>query len=153
MKGSSKDQFNISAEKELQNRIKGYDLTENEAEQIWISIPERDNQIAENDQYFEENWEQLQSEEYNRLLTEERPNPQLNMTRAGHNQRAALLQQAYNNVESKMVGKQAEINQNWDNKIDNILNQAQEQGRGPKSEMQQDFQKAHDHENDHENGR
>ncbi len=137
-------QFNTSAELVIENRISSYKLYDNERSDIWEIVGNRDKLIREQKDYFNDNKERLVNREYDQLRGEQAPPQELNYGPA-QPRNAILRGRAEINVLNTQHQALMEIQKISDKKIDRILDNAREQGRGPQSELKHDFQKAHDH--------
>jgi hypothetical protein len=142
--------YNKSAELNLENRMKAYNLTKDEKGQVWKIAGERDTQLKEAKDYFNDNFEELKSKEYKNLKGKEQPKPQYNMgnSKKDYNN---LASKAQANVQKNYHNIQNEIAKNADKQISAILKNSKERDKQQDPNLQQDFQQAHDH--DRQRGR
>lgn len=145
---TSKEQFNSSAEKYLQNRISGYKLNEKERADIWQLVAKRNELIKGQNEYYEANKEKLEKEEYDKLRGAQSPVPQLNYDSRSQPNNALLRRRAYENVLGAHNSAKNEINRNIDKQIDHILNSTRDNGRGPTPNLNNDFNRARDTDRD-----
>lgn len=118
--------FNKFAEKELDNRISPYNLNENEMREIWQIVGDKNATLEKH----EKNFNSILKEEYERLLSERGSHAELNLGRATPTN-ATLELVADNLVRANYFKEEKNINRECDQKIDAILENAREDGRGP----------------------
>lgn len=129
--------FNRNAEKDVQNRMSPYDLTNDEKEKIWQIVDDRNKNIDAERQDYRDNWKDRFDKEVDRLRGQQQPQPQLNMGDRQLPNQAQLNRMARQNVQRDHLGKIRGYEHNADNKINQVLDNAREQGRGPQTQDQQ----------------
>ncbi|MCP9237908.1 hypothetical protein [Lewinella sp. JB7] len=122
-----REDYNKSAEVRLQNRIKPYDLTKGEVDQVWKIAQDKDQSLQEEKQDYKENWVQRYVAEEDRLRGEQQPTPQNNL----EPNQDQIGTAARMNVMRNHLSKLADIQRGADQKINAVLDQARHDGRGP----------------------
>lgn len=143
--------FNKKSEKDIENKIKGYDLSKDEKSQIWQAVQERDKNIEQekSDVLNPDIFDQRHKAEIKKLKEKEQLNLNLNM---GNRNMPTDLQRsnmAWNNVHINSTAKIKELKQKAEQKINAVLQNARNNGRG--QETHQDRQQ--DNNNNHDNDR
>lgn len=124
------EQFNISAEKHLQNRISAYKLKQNEIEQIWGAVKKRDEEItAKKEEHEKFRAANVQKEEI-KLIKEYQAELALKPKVQINNFQNFKIT-ANHNVYMKELAERKHIKNEASKEIENILSNAREQGRGP----------------------
>lgn len=138
--------FNIKSEKDIENRIKGHDLSKDEKAQIWQAVQERDKDIEQEktDVLNPEIFEQRKKIELDKLKAQQKLTPQLNMNNINMSTDLQLDNKAWNNVHINSTAKIRGLEQKAEQKIDAVLQNARNDGRG--QENNQDRQ--HNNDND-----
>ena len=136
--------FNKVTDRDIQMRISPYRLNEKETGQVWKTVQDRDKAIEMEKKDYKKNFEERLNQEYTRLRAERKASPQHNLGRS-YNYDTTLLHQAHQNVRVDHKGRIKDYYRNTEKQIDTLLDKARENGRGPQSEMNRDFQRAHDH--------
>lgn len=131
MAGINND-FNISAEKNLQNRMEAYQLTDKERQTIWQNVQNRDKDIEGEKKQFnnQDVWNQRFKEAYDDIKSRQKPNPQYNYTQNPQVSDFQIRQQAANQVQQNHFAKIKGLRQNCDNQNEAIFKNAFQQGRG-----------------------
>lgn len=140
--------FNTKSEKDIENKIKGYDLSKDEKTQVWQTVQERDKDIEQEktDVLNPEIFEKRKKVELDKLKAQQKLTPQLNRSNINMSTELQLDNKAWNNVHINSTAKIRGLEQKADQKIDAILQNARDDGRG--QENHQDRQQ--DNNNDHD---
>jgi hypothetical protein len=146
--------FNISAEQNLQNKMKSYNLTKDEKQMILETATKRENDIQKVKQAYNDKGthSQMVKAEHDKLRAEQKPAPQRHLVPKGAptmENSQSLKIKAQRNVQLNYLNTVKNIREKSDARINQIFDNAKEDGRGPKSHLQQQFQKAHDHDHNH----
>lgn len=142
MDSSTTNNFNISAEKDVQNRIQGYDLNKEETSQIWQSVSQRSEALDAQKEHFEKDYNKLFKTEYDKLRGDQEPAPRLEPENSRATD-AQLRSEAHYNVQEQYLQNRKGIYKEANRKIDKILEQARNDGRGRQSDLQRGFSRAH----------
>lgn len=127
--GKTSEQFNISSEKHLQNRISTYKLKENEIEKIWEAVKKRDEELtAKKKEHEKFRAANVQKEEI-KLIKEYQAKLDLSPKPINDFQNFKIT--ANHNVDRKEWEERKHIKNEANKEIENILSNAREQGRGP----------------------
>lgn len=129
--------FNKSAEQSVQNRISPYDLNQNETEQVWQLVDERNNKIDAERNDFKENWQERFNNELDNLKGQQNPQLQHNLGNRTLPTDMQIRQQAQRNVQQSHLQTIQNIGRDTDNKIDAILDNARQDGRSPQQTQEQ----------------
>lgn len=125
--------FNIKTNRALHNRMSKYDLTRDESAQVWGFERQKDDALAKNQETFKKEYGQRVAAEEIKLAKEQPLRPDGPRPIGGrtptHKVRAAR------NVSNNHSKSQAAIRKDYGQKIDNVFQNAHDQGRGPKPEQ------------------
>jgi hypothetical protein len=141
-KNAIRDDYNKSAAQELENRLKSYNLTNEERAEIWKITGDKVSEIAKETEYFRENKEALKMKELEKLRGEEQPTPRLTMDNAPA--KDPLEARADMNVNRQQADKIKNIEKTADKQINAILQQSKDRDKQNTPDLQKDFQQAHD---------
>ncbi len=138
-KGNTSEKFNTYSEKHLQNRISAYKLKENEIEQIWDTIKERDETLkATKEEHKKFRAANVQKEEI-KLIKEYEAKLDLGQKAPAHNFKNFKIT-ANHNVDRQEWEAQKHVKNKANQKIDQVLSNAREQGRGPENSQNRENQ-------------
>lgn len=137
------EHYNRNAESRIAKLVTVYQLSKEEKGKIWELTGERNKLLGSQQQYYNDNREQLVAKEYDKLRGAQSPQAQYNLGPA-QPRNGILMDRATRNVYNENEQALKDINKNIDKRISNVLENAREEGRGPKSELQQDFDRARD---------
>lgn len=129
--------FNINAEQDVQNRISPYDLTKDEKEKVWQIVDERNKNIDAERQDYRDNWNDRVDKEKDKIRGQQQPQAQLTMGDRQLPTQDQVTRMARQNVQREHLGKIRGYEHSADKQINQVLDSAKEQGRGPKNKEQQ----------------
>jgi len=162
--------YNKTSEQNLQNRINPYNLNNKEKEQVWQITQKKEKAIQFEKDDYKNNWEKRFKSELDRLKKPQKPelkhdyklqkNKQNTLKNTfdlgGTKPRMTDIetrQTAWNNVKNNHLKKRQDIKRAANKDIDKILDNARQEGRGPKPKLQQEFKRTHDHNKNREQDR
>lgn len=129
--------FNRNAEQDVQNRISPYDLTKDEKEKVWQIVDERNNNMDAERKDYRDNWKDRVDTEKDKIRGQQQPQPQLTMGDRKLPTQEQVNRLAIQNVQREHLGKIRGYEHSADKQINQVLDNAKEQGRGPQSQEQQ----------------
>ena len=131
------NQYNTIVQKEIQNRIAPYDLTQDENTDVWKAIQERDDLIEKEKADLKENKQERIKQEAEKIRANQNPIPQLNM----RNNNLPTSQQVLNVAKQVVRANSRQLIRQYqeqaDKRIGDILSNAKDQGRGPNNGQSQ----------------
>lgn len=132
---STQDQFNISAEKSIANRISSYDLTSEEKAEIWKQVQQRDLAIDNENKSFRENYAERFNSEAQEIRANQAPENNFDHPSDRRNMTEEQIRiLADRQVKSKHFAITNTLHHKLENYIDSVLDKAMDEGRGPNME-------------------
>lgn len=128
--------FNIKSEQELQNRISPYNLNDNEKDQIWQIAAQRDKDLKAEDLDFNENYNDRVDNVLEQLKSDQKPKLEKDYTPQGamtQRSDSDLTRDAHDKTKANFRANLQNIERDADKKINQILDKAREEGRGPQT--------------------
>ncbi|MEN0045687.1 MAG: hypothetical protein AAF806_01375 [Bacteroidota bacterium] len=130
-------EFNKSAHVQTESRMKGYNLTQKEKSQIWDAVKTRDNNINQENQAYRnpDTWKKRFDHEVEKLRSKEKP--ELKYSKGYHlSNNMQIKQKAWVNVYQNHLQIKKGIAKTTDKQINNILEYANDNGRGRQPDQQ-----------------
>ncbi|MCH2217292.1 MAG: hypothetical protein MK076_04295 [Flavobacteriales bacterium] len=137
--------FTISTEKMIENRIRPYNLNDNQKASVWKIVKERDQLLQQTKENQHQNFDKDFKKEYERLRGNQKPALEYSMnSRLDSNASLRLI--ADNNLRRNYSYQLDQIRKEAEKRIDAVLQQAQNKNQGAEHHLTNQFNRAHDHE-------